>query len=86
MRKSEDPLRKKWKIQNLTLRTQLRLWKFLTFIRFLRKVSDFKVVLKNFMSDMITSKVFKSLPEIRALQCTSNHDHTMRKSEAAFSE
>ena len=82
MRKREATLQKKWKIQNLTLQSQLRLSKFLTFIRFLRNFSTSSGSRKFSMGYMITTKLFKSLLQIRALQRTSNHNHTMRRNEA----
>ena len=36
------------------------------------------------MGDMITPKMFQSLPKIKAIQRTSNHDHTMRRYEATL--
>ena len=54
MSKREATLQKKWKIQNLTLQSHLRLSKFLTFIRFLRNFSTSSGSRKFSMGDMIT--------------------------------
>ena len=77
-------LQKKWRIQNLTLQSQLRLSNFLTFIKFLRNFSTSIGSRKISMGDKITLKVFKSLPKIKTLQRTLNHDHTMRRDEATL--
>ena len=71
-------------MQNLTLQSQLRLSKFLTFIKFLRNFSTSIGSRKISMCDKITPKVFKSLPKIKTLQRTLNHDHTMRRDEATL--
>ena len=84
MRRDETTLQNNWKIQNLTLQSQLRLSKFLTFIKLLRDISASRGSRKFSMGDMITSKLFKSFPQIKAIQQTSNHDHTMRRDEATI--
>ena len=75
-RKSEDKLQKTRKRPNLVFQSQLRLSKFLSFGPFLRRFSTLGGSKKFSMGDMMMSKVFKRLPQIRAIQRTSNHDRT----------
>ena len=81
VRKSEVTLQKRYKIYNLTLRSQVRLSKFLTFINFLKIFSTSSDSKKFSMCGMLTPKVFKSLLQIRAVQRTSNYDRTIRRNE-----
>ena len=75
-RRSEAKLQKTRKRPNLVFQSQLRLSKFLSFGQFLRHFSTSGGSKKFSMGDMTMSKVFKRLPQIRAIQRTSNHDRT----------
>ena len=51
---------------------------------FVRDISTLRGSRKMSMGNMITPKMFQSLPKIKAIQRTSNHDHTMRRYEATL--
>ena len=74
--RSEAKLQKTRKRPNLVFQSQLRLSKFLSFGQFLGHFSTSGGSKKFSMGDMMMSKVFKRLPQIRAFQRTSNHDRT----------
>ena len=78
--RSEAKLQKTHQRPNLVFQSQLRLSKFLSFAQFLRHFSTSGGSKKFSMSDMMMSKIFKRLPQIRAFQRTSNHDRTTDQS------
>ena len=85
--KSETKFPKNRKRQNLVFQSQLRLWKFLTFIHFW-KTFRLQVTLKTFlwiMDNVIVVKVFiKLLSLIRALKRTLNYEIMIRRRKATL--
>ena len=75
-RRSEAKLQKTRQRPNLVFQSQLRLSKFLSFGQFLGHFSTSSGSKKFSMGDMMMSKVFKRLPQMRAFQRTSNYDRT----------
>jgi len=75
--RSEAKLQKTRKRALLDFHSELRLSKFLSFGQFLGHFSTSGVSKKFSMGDMMMSKVFKRLPEMRAFQRTPNRDHTI---------